>query len=228
MKRAGYQRFCSLARSLDVVGERWTLVVLQELLHKPRRYNELRGLLPGIGSNVLADRLRNLEQNGVIARVAGAVGEGVAYTLTERGMRLAPAMALFREWGLDEMLPPGAPPGLTLTHDLTYAIPQDIEMHESYEWRVDEDHYHLRIDGAALTVTAEAAPRPRAILVTTTRSFMRRWVAGELSWHDGQMSGAVAVKGSAAAWNRMLLATGYPGRPADIAERIRRDQHHAQ
>ena len=50
---------------------------------------------------------------------------------------------------------------------------------------------------------------------------MRRWVAGELSWDDGRTSGAVTVTGSAAGWNRMLLATGYPGRPADLAERIR-------
>lgn len=228
MKRSGYERFCSLARGLDVVGERWTLVVLQELLHKPRRYNELRGLLPGIGSNVLAERLRTLEHNGVIARVPGAVGEGVAYTLTERGARLAPAMALVREWGLDEMLPPSSAPGFALTHDLSYAIPADIEMHESYEWRLDDDRYHLRIDGATLTVTTGTAPRPRAILVTTTRSFMRRWVAGELTWDDGRTSGAVVVKGRAAAWNRMMLATGYPGRPADLAERIRRDQHDHQ
>ena len=52
------------------------------------------------------------------------------------------------------MLPPGATPGLTLTHDLSYAIPSDIDLHESYEWRVDDDRYHVRIDGAALTVTA--------------------------------------------------------------------------
>ena len=221
MKRAGYERFCSLARGLDVVGERWTLIVLQELIHRPRRYNELRGMLPGIGSNVLADRLRHLEHHGVIARVSGAVGEGVAYTLTERGTRLAPAIALFREWGLDEMLPPGAAPGLTLTHDLSYAIPTDIDLHESYEWRLDNDRYHLRIDGAALTVTAGAAPRTRAIVLTTTRSFMRRWVASELSWDDGRTSGAVTVTGGAAGWNRMLLATGYPGRPSDLAERIR-------
>ena len=206
MKRAGYERFCSLARGLDVVGERWTLVVLQELLHRPRRYNELRALLPGIGSNVLADRLRNLEHNGIVARVPGAVGEGVAYTLTECGMRLAPALALFRQWGLDEVLPPATAHGLTVNHDVSYAIPADIEMHESYEWRLDDDRYHLRIDGATLTVTTGAAPHPKVIVVTTTRSFMRSWVAGKLRWDGGRISGAVEVKGSAAAWNRMLLA----------------------
>ena len=54
---------------------------------------------------------------------------------------------------------------------------------------------------------------------------MRRWVAGELSWDDGRTSGAVTVTGSVAGWSRMLLATGYPARPTDLAERIRRDLH---
>jgi DNA-binding HxlR family transcriptional regulator len=109
-KREGYARFCSLARGLDIVGERWTLVVLQELLHSARRYSELRGLLPGIGSNVLSDRLRSLEGHGLIERVPRRIGEGVVYVLTARGRQLGPAMAMFRHWGLDELLPPANEP----------------------------------------------------------------------------------------------------------------------
>ena len=80
----GYGRFCPLARALDVVGERWSLVIIQELLKRPSRYGELQARLPGIGSSVLADRLRRLEQAGVVARQPGAVGAGVLYALTDR------------------------------------------------------------------------------------------------------------------------------------------------
>jgi DNA-binding HxlR family transcriptional regulator len=217
----GYARFCSLARGLDVVGERWTLVILQELLHSPRRYSELRALLPGIGSNVLSDRLRNLEHHGVVERIPGSVGEGVAYTLTERGRELGPAMAMFRQWGLDEMLPPAASGSLgSRTYDLSYAVPADIDMHESYQWRLDDGLYTLRIDGQALRVENGAATRP-AVALTTTRAFMRQWVAGQTTWSAGRADGLVKVKASEAAWERMLLATGYPGRPVDLAERLR-------
>lgn len=218
----GYARFCSLARGLDVVGERWTLVVLQELLHSPRRYSELRSLLPGIGSNVLSDRLRNLERHGLVERVPGPVGEGVEYALTTRGRQLGPAMALFRQWGLDELLPP-AGKGLPRVHDLSYAVPADLALHESYQWQIDDDLYALAIDGQALTVDRGPARHP-ALTLTTTRDFMRRWTAGETTWDAGRSSGEVTVQGSAAAWDRMLLATGYPGRPPDLASQLRAEQ----
>ena len=62
----GYRRFCPLARGLDVIGDRWTLVILHNLLGGPARYGQLKDGLPGIGTNVLSDRLKKLEQAGVI------------------------------------------------------------------------------------------------------------------------------------------------------------------
>jgi len=70
----GYGRFCPLSRALDVIGERWTLVIVQELLKQPRRYGALLDRLPGISTSVLADRLRRLERAGVVAREPGAPG----------------------------------------------------------------------------------------------------------------------------------------------------------
>jgi len=68
----GYGRFCPLARGLDVVGDRWTLVIVQELMKRPSRYGELARRLPGISTTVLAERLRKLEAAGVVVRVPGA------------------------------------------------------------------------------------------------------------------------------------------------------------
>ena len=64
---SGYGRFCPLSRALDVIGERWTLLIVQELLKEPRRYGALLDRLPGISTSVLADRLRRLERAGVVA-----------------------------------------------------------------------------------------------------------------------------------------------------------------
>src|SRR5260221_10589655 len=94
----GYGRFCPLSRALDVIGERWTLVIVQELLKQPRRYGTLLDRLPGISTSVLADRLRRLERAGVVAREPGAVGAGVVYTLTARGQELEEALRALRRW----------------------------------------------------------------------------------------------------------------------------------
>jgi DNA-binding HxlR family transcriptional regulator len=221
-KWEGYARFCSLSRGLDLVGERWTLIIIQELLHSPRRYGELRRLLPGIGSNVLSDRLKRLEAGNLIERVPGAVGMGVRYSLTSRGKDLGPALALFRQWGLEEMLPPASSHhGHEATvFDLSYAVPLDLDLHESYEWRIDEDSFALEIDGDRLTVRPGPAQSP-VVALATTRSFMRKWVEGSIDWDAGRSSGVVEVAGDNDAWDRMLLATGYPGRPEHLVEKIR-------
>jgi DNA-binding HxlR family transcriptional regulator len=89
-----YNQFCALAKALDVVGDRWTLLVMRELLIRPHRYGELQESLPGIASNLLVARLRNLEENGVIAK-----SEDGHYAPTEWGEFLRePVVALVR-WG---------------------------------------------------------------------------------------------------------------------------------
>src|SRR5260370_8664189 len=102
----GYGRFCPLSRALDVIGERWTLVIVQELLKQPRRYGTLLDRLPGISTSVLADRLRRLEQAGVVAREPGAVGAGVRYTLTDPGRGLKEALRALRPWGVGFLAAP--------------------------------------------------------------------------------------------------------------------------
>jgi DNA-binding HxlR family transcriptional regulator len=96
-----YGQYCALARGLDVIGDRWTLLIVRELLVGPRRYSELREGLPGIATNLLAERLRDLEEHGVVARDA----EGT-YQLTEWGQELsAPVHALAR-WAAPLMATP--------------------------------------------------------------------------------------------------------------------------
>jgi DNA-binding HxlR family transcriptional regulator len=104
-----YHDACGIARALDVVGERWALLVVRELLLGPQRFSDLRHGLPAVSSNLLTDRLRELEAHGVLARhklppPAGAV----VYRLTDSGRDLEPAVLALGAWGLRVPMP-GAP-----------------------------------------------------------------------------------------------------------------------
>ena len=89
-----YDQYCSLARALDIIGDRWTLLVVRELLVRPCRYAELQAGLPGIATNLLADRLRQLEDAGVVSRDAQG-----RYELTEWGHQLAVPVRELARWG---------------------------------------------------------------------------------------------------------------------------------
>lgn len=100
VKRNGarsYGQYCGLARALDLVGERWNLLIVRELLPGPLRYNELKSSLAGIASNLLAERLRTLEENGILERQLGDAG--VLHTLTPWGAELREPMEALGRWG---------------------------------------------------------------------------------------------------------------------------------
>ncbi|MGF1661867.1 MAG: winged helix-turn-helix transcriptional regulator [Kineosporiaceae bacterium] len=100
MARTEYDMYCAVARTLEVVGERWTLLVVRELLTGPKRYADLRSGLPGIATNMLADRLRSLQAAGVVTRRAlPAPAASVVYELTERGRELKPVLQAMAAWG---------------------------------------------------------------------------------------------------------------------------------
>jgi DNA-binding HxlR family transcriptional regulator len=101
MTQRTYRQHCPLARALDLVGERWTLLVLRDLLGRPRRYGELLAGLPGLGTNLLADRLQRLGELGLVRIVSR--GEARAYALTAEGRRLEPALLALAAFGLEEL-----------------------------------------------------------------------------------------------------------------------------
>ncbi len=107
MKRRSYKQFCGLAKALDVVGERWTLLVVRNLLLGPLRYSDLLRGLPGITTNLLAKRLREMEQLDLIERVnAPGVDAGHVYRLTALGAGLEPAVHALGRWGWKQMTAP--------------------------------------------------------------------------------------------------------------------------
>ncbi len=101
MARSYAQKGCPVARTLDVVGERWTLLILRDLLlHGPRRFQDLQQSLAGVAPNTLSARLKDLEGHGLIARqLYSEHPPRLEYHLTEKGKTLGPVLKALREWG---------------------------------------------------------------------------------------------------------------------------------
>src|ERR671935_1389033 len=98
--RHRYQQYCALARTLDVAGDRWTLLIVRELTPGPRRFTDLLDGLPGISRNLLTERLRALERDGIIAREElQPPAARQVYDLTEDGRRLGEATVPLIAWG---------------------------------------------------------------------------------------------------------------------------------
>ncbi|HSE09951.1 MAG TPA: helix-turn-helix domain-containing protein [Nocardioidaceae bacterium] len=108
-----YDQYCPLARALDLVGERWALLVVRELMHGPKRYSDLAEGLPGIGTNILATRLRDLEACGVVVRrTLPPPAASKVYELTDYGRELRRAMRELALWGARSLGPPNLDAGL--------------------------------------------------------------------------------------------------------------------
>jgi len=110
-----YRQYCWLARGLDVIGDRWVLLVVRELLPGPRRYGELLDGLPGIATNLLAERLRTMEANGLVSR------DGDRYALTERGDGLRGVLRAIGEWSAP-LMGPQEPDEAFRSHWIEYPI----------------------------------------------------------------------------------------------------------
>ncbi|MQY26172.1 winged helix-turn-helix transcriptional regulator [Nocardia aurantia] len=109
-KRRSYDQNCPIAKGLDSLGERWTLLIFRELLGGARRYSDLRAQLPGIATNLLADRLRELEESGLIERteLPPPVARTV-YSMSETGWRrVFPVLQSLAWFGLPMVTPPDA------------------------------------------------------------------------------------------------------------------------
>jgi DNA-binding HxlR family transcriptional regulator len=107
MPRRSYDQYCALSRALDVIGERWTLLIVRELLAGPRRYTDLHADLPGVSTDVLASRLRELVQDGLVTRerLPRPTTTSV-YELTDRGRELLPALSALAGWGASLLTEP--------------------------------------------------------------------------------------------------------------------------
>ncbi len=175
-----YGEFCSVARSLDVVGDRWALLVVRELLLGPRRFTDLLEGLPGVGTNVLATRLRDLEAEGIIERTrVPAPTPALVYELTDEGRELKPVLDAFARWGARRLTRLGAgdtvqPQWFVLS--LAANMPHGrVDAGTSYLLDIDDEQFTLRAgddDFVATDVALDAnADAPTATIRGKLRDF---------------------------------------------------------
>jgi DNA-binding HxlR family transcriptional regulator len=164
-----YRQFCSVARALDVLGDRWAMLVVRELLLGPKRYTDLRDGLPGVGTNVLAVRLRELEDAGIIAREKLPPPAPVTvYALTDDGLALRPVVDELARWGLRLMDRPERGDAMRtgwLVYSLAVSTPATgMREGDELELRVDGEPYTLMVRNGRFEASQGAAAHAIAVI----------------------------------------------------------------
>jgi DNA-binding HxlR family transcriptional regulator len=173
-----YQQFCPAARALDVVGERWALLVVRELLFGAKRYTDLQAGLPGVGPNVLAARLRSLEGAGIVRkRRLPPPAASTVYELTALGEGLRPVLSALFQWGLGLLGEPSGADVVKASYWLPAieaavrpdALPEDVD--DVYELHVGEERVTVTARRGAARVRAGAAESPDLVVRTDPVTF---------------------------------------------------------
>jgi DNA-binding HxlR family transcriptional regulator len=174
MSRRSYDQYCAAARALDAVGDRWTLLIVRELLAGPRRYTDLHADLPGVSTDMLATRLKDMERDGIAARRRlPAPASAYVYELTPRGRELRPVLQALGVWGAP-LLAERRPTDALRAHWLALPVLRDLEgLGEpgAVSVRVDEGEFHVRVgqdgppygDGPLETADTRLTITPEAV-----------------------------------------------------------------
>jgi DNA-binding HxlR family transcriptional regulator len=178
-----YDQFCGVARALDLVGERWALLVVRDLLLGPKRFTDLRRGLPGIGTNVLAARLQELERNGVVARrTLPPPAASTVYELTDYGRKLEGPLLAFGRWGALTMGP--RRPEQTLRSEwLAVALKAFFQpeaasdLRAEIELRFEDGTFLARVDRGSLVVEP-ASPNGADLVLETEVETLIGYLAG--------------------------------------------------
>ena len=202
-----YAQYCPVAHALGLVGERWALLVVRELLHGPKRYTDLAEGLPGIGTNILAGRLKDLEQAGVIQkrRLPPPAAANV-YELTPYGEELREPLYALGRWGARSLGPPQPDDSLapgwlvnavraTCTHG---CVPDKV-----FELQVDDDVVTARFEGDELVVEPGSSGRADTI-IQTDPSTLFCIASGETTTSAAIKTKALRVSGDRTSAERFL------------------------
>ncbi len=208
MVKRSYGQYCGFARALELVGERWALLIVRDLLVGPKRFGEIQRGLPGIPTNILSARLSELEDSGLVRRRAVArPAKGLAYELTEAGAALEePVLALGR-WGARHLGEPR--PDETITEDsiamalrTTFRPEAAGKAKVTYLLRLGEIEVHARIrDG---TIVVGRGPVSKPDLVIESGPALRALMAGEISPAEAIKKRLVRVTGDSKLLDRFV------------------------
>ncbi|MFB9235414.1 winged helix-turn-helix transcriptional regulator [Plantactinospora siamensis] len=210
--RRQYDDPCGLARALDVVGERWALLVVRELIFGPKRFTDLHRGLPTASQNVLAQRLRELTEAGVVRRRRlGPPASSWGYELTEHGHALEPALRQLAGWGAGLPLRSAADlsvDALALALRTTFDPAQADDLHGTVQLRLGPDRFLAEIRDAALHL--DRAEGRADATVSAEPSTLRAIVFGGRSSAAAEGAGDLAIEGDRELVARFLRLFGRP------------------
>ena len=222
-----YQQYCGLARTLDVAGDRWTLLVVRELMPGPRRFTDLIEGLPGVSRKLLAERLRALENDGIIVqRELPPPAARQVYELTDDGRDLAVAMTPLIAWGArrigerhatDSFHPRWAGLAMTVLADREAAK----GVRETYQFLVGSCAFYITVDDCAVRLHDGRAQDPDVIWTTDEET----WAdisSGKVTPRSAVTTGALTIAGNSRARARLgkiFSRTEMLGRAQAIVER---------
>jgi DNA-binding HxlR family transcriptional regulator len=196
-----YNQYCATARTLDLVGERWTLLLVRDLLTGPKRFGDLQKSLRGMGTGLLAARMKHLEREGLVEKITlPPPARTPAYALTEAGRELGPAVLALARWGTKwamgerrdgEVFHPG---WAVLAMEAFFDPAAADGVRAVYEFQVDDEVFHVRVAGGTVEAAHGPAQLPDATLSTTAD------VLAELA--EGRVTLADSIK------NKTLTASG--------------------
>jgi DNA-binding HxlR family transcriptional regulator len=219
MKDRSYNQYCGLAYALDIVGERWTMLILRELIAGPRRFKDLLKGLPDISTNLLTERLKHLEQQGLLCRRTLPPPAGsTVYQLTSLGQSLEKTLLELGKWG--SQFVPSSPEGATVLHAGSYALtlktffrPELARgINETYELRIDNEVLQVQISEGKIHVQQGETRKADVIFQTDMPSYLRL-LQRKIQPDEAIARGLIRVEGDSAALSRFLNLCGLPGSP---------------
>jgi DNA-binding HxlR family transcriptional regulator len=216
MTSRSYNQYCGLAYALDIVGERWTILIIRELIAGPRRFTDLVEGLPGISTNLLAERLKSLEQQGMLRRrVLPPPAASTVYELTSFAQALEPSLLELGKWG-SQFVPPSAE-GATVLNVGSYALtlktffrPQQAQaVNETYELHIDNEVLRVRIKAGEIDVRQGENGKADVIFYTDMPTYLKL-LQRKIQPDEAISGGLIRIEGDPAALTRFLELCGLP------------------
>ncbi|ORT57659.1 helix-turn-helix domain-containing protein [Streptomyces sp. CB03238] len=205
-RRRSYDQYCAAARALDAVGDRWTLLIVRELLAGPRRYTDLHADLPGVSTDMLASRLKDMERDDLVTRRRlPPPASSYVYELTDRGRGLLPVLRALAAWGAPALAEP-RPTDAVRAHwfaiPLLDALQAAVPGAGVVEVRLDEGTFHVRVgddaDGGQVTYADGPAAHEPDVCLRMDAATCAAVAAGGLSVTEGVRAGRIEVVREAA------------------------------
>lgn len=208
MSKRSYHQYCGIAHALDLVGERWTLLVIRELLTGPKRFKDLEAGLPGISTNLLSARLKFLREKGIVERrVLPPPASTEAYALTDLGQDLEPVVIALGRWGIQTLGRPGPddtfrPLWLLLSLEGYFVPARAAGLREMHEYRIGDTIFHAHIHDGTITTAQGPGTSPDFVLTTDEETFLEV-IGGTMSWDEAFAENRATLTGSRDAFDRL-------------------------